>query len=108
MDRTARIRQLNDAFRQTFTGGQVVMTTGVDALPESDKQAVLAKVRAFDAFDGDNDPHREHDFAVVDHDGETYFAKIDYYAPDLCGGSNDPADPGKTVRVLTVMRADEY
>ena len=62
----------------------------------------------FDKFDSDNDPHREHDFGSFEIDGETYFFKIDYYALDMDGGSEDPADPEKTTRVLTIMRADEY
>ena len=51
---------------------------------------------------------REHDFGNFEVEGENYFFKIDYYSPDLEGGSEDPADPKKTTRVLTVMRADEY
>ena len=108
MDKTARIRQLNDAFRRTFTGGRVVLTAGVDALSENEKAAVLSKVRTFADFNSDNDPHGEHDFVSLDHDGVKYFAKIDYYALDMQHGSEDPADPSQTVRVLTVMRADEY
>jgi hypothetical protein len=108
MDKSARIRQLNDAFRKTFIGGQVMMTAGVNALPDTVKAAVLTKVRIFDAFNGDNDPHGEHDFVSFDHDGTKYFAKMDYYDPDMCHGSEEPADASKTVRVLTVMRADEY
>jgi hypothetical protein len=103
-----RVRQLNDAFRITFAGGTVVLTAGVDELPADIKGAVLSKVRTFDDFDKDNDPHGEHDFVNFEHDGTTYFAKIDYYAPDMQGGSEDPADPKKTTRVLTIMRADEY
>ena len=40
--------------------------------------------------------------------GERYFFKIDYYDLTLEFRSDDPADPTKTTRVLTLMRADEY
>jgi hypothetical protein len=108
MDKTARIRELNDAFRRTFGGGRVMMTAGVNALPDADKATVLAKVRNHGLFDRGNDPFGEHDFVAFEHDGERYFAKIDYYAPDMRHGSEDPSDPSETVRVLTIMRADEY
>lgn len=108
MNASVRIRELNDAFRRTFVGGKVMLTAGVDALPDDDKSAVIEKVRRFDSFNTDIDPYGEHDFAVVEHGGEKYFAKTDYYAPDLLHGSDDPTDPAMTVRVLTIMRADEY
>jgi hypothetical protein len=103
-----RIRVLNDNFRTMFVGGQIVMTQGVAELPIDTKARVLLAVQSFDKFTEDNDPHREHDFGSVDIEGETYFFKIDYYALDMDGGSEDPADPEKTTRVLTIMRADEY
>ena len=102
------IRVLNDNFRSTFIGGQVVMTAGVNALPVDTKARVLLAVQSFDTFTEDNDPHHEHDFGSFEIEGETYFFKIDYYALDMDGGSEDPADPEKTTRVLTIMRADEY
>ncbi len=108
MDKTARIRELNDEFRRTFVGGRVMLTAGVNALPDADKATVISKLRTFDAFNGDNDPHGEHDFVSVEHEGVKYFGKMDYYASDMQSGSEDPADPLQTVRVLTVMRADEY
>jgi hypothetical protein len=103
-----RVRLLNDNFRTTFIGGQVVMTQGVSELPLDVKARALIAVRSFDRFTSDNDPHREHDFGSFEIEGETYFFKIDYYALDMDGGSEDPADPEKTTRVLTIMRADEY
>jgi hypothetical protein len=105
---TARIRRLNDVLRTTFTGGKVVMTDGVAALRENDLAQLLANVRSFDEFTNDNDPHGEHDFGSILLAGQTYFFKVDYYAPDMERGSEDPADPAKTTRVLTIMRADEY
>ncbi len=107
-DNAHRIQVLNDNFRSTFVGGRVVMTQGVDALPLDTKARVVLAVQSFDKFTADNDPHREHDFGSLEIQGETYFFKIDYYALDMIGGSEDPADPEKTTRVLTIMRADEY
>jgi hypothetical protein len=65
-------------------------------------------VRRFSEFGPDNDPHGEHDFGVFEHDGHRFFFKIDYYDPDLRFGSEDPTDPEKTTRVLTIMLAEEY
>ncbi len=106
--RRTKIRALNDAFRKTFSGGRVVMTAGANALPGEEQQAVFRKIRAFDAFDDGNDPWGEHDFVSVEHAGEKFFAKIDYYDLRLSGHSEDAADPAKTCRVLTIMLADEY
>ena len=76
-----RIRVLNDNFRSTFVGGQVVMTAGVNALPLDTKARVLLAVQSFSNFTKDNDPHGEHDFGSFEIEGETYFLKIDYYDP---------------------------
>jgi hypothetical protein len=103
-----KIAFLNDGLRRTFARGKVVMTAGVAALPEEMLVRVLERVRHFDEFTKDNDPHGEHDFGSFDVAGVTYFFKVDYYSPDMEGGSEDPADPEKTTRVLTIMRADEY
>ena len=107
-DRTRRIRELNDALRRTFTGGKVVMTAGVNALPPETLANVLQGVRTFDAFDDSNDPHREHDFGSFESAGQTLFWKIDYYDRTLTFGSDDPSDPERTTRVLTIMLAEEY
>jgi hypothetical protein len=41
-------------------------------------------------------------------DGQTFFWKIDYCTPTLDDGSEDPSDPTKATRVLTIICADEY
>ncbi len=108
IDNVRRTRLLNDNFRSTFVGGQVVMTQGVNALPIDTTARELLAVQSFSNFTKDNDPHGEHDFGSFEIEGEAYFFKVDYYALDLNGGSEDPADPSVTTRVLTIMRGDEY
>ena len=107
-DRTARIRALNDALRSTFEGGRVLVTSGVSALGTEAVTAVLDRVRTFTDFTEENDPNGEHDFGAFEIDGNRFFFKIDYYDPTMDGGSEDPSDPKKTTRVLTIMLALEY
>lgn len=107
-DRTERIRELNDILRTTFAGGRIMMTQGVQALPEATVAEALAQLRAFSTFTSDNDPHREHDFGSFEVKGNKFFFKVDYYDQHMMSGSDDPSDPTKTTRVLTIMLAEEY
>jgi len=108
MDKADRIRTLNDAFRRDPRDGGVMFTSGVRQLPATKQATLLLTVRTFDGFTPEDDPYDEHDFAAVTLDGERYLWKIDYFDLDLRHRSPDPSDPSFTVRVLTVMRADEY
>jgi len=113
MANTAKIRELNDAFRKGERPdiGRIMLTSGVRELaaawPLGD-MAIYIKVQTFDAFTDDNDPHGEHDFGSFEFAGVTCFWKLDYYNLSMEAGSEDPADETKTTRVLTIMRADEY
>src|SRR5262249_5522643 len=105
---SARVRVLNDNFRATFLGGQVVMSAGVADLPMGTRAQVVVNVQNFSDFNEGNDPFGEHDFGSLEVAGETFFWKIDYYNNNMSGGSEDPSDPERTTRVLTIMFAGEY
>lgn len=102
------IRDLNDAFRRTGQGGKVVATKGIMALPEAIIAVIVLEVSHFDAFTDENDPHNEHDIGSFYVREQKILWKIDYYGPDMRYGSDDPGDPTKTRRVLTVMLEEEY
>ena len=104
----AKIRELNDRFRTTMTGGRVMLTARVVALPSDVRAMVIRRVATFTEFTRDNDPHAEHDFGSFGLAGRKFFFKIDYYNSTMTYGSEDPADPAKTTRVLTIMLAEEY
>jgi hypothetical protein len=111
--RSAEIRALNDAFRKGERPdlGRIMVTRGVQELVAAWPMGIVPvydKVKSFDAFDDGNDPHHEHDFGSFEHAGATLFWKIDYYGKDLESGSEDPAHPKVTTRVLTIMLAEEY
>jgi len=85
-----------------------LLTSGVQSFGEPFVAMAILAVRSFDRFTQDNDPYGERDFGSFDLRGQKLFWKIDYYDLTLTSGSEDPCDPAKTQRVLTVMLASEY
>ena len=109
LPRPERIARLNDLLRQGHApNGKIMSTAGMQARGDVFVSNALREVANFHQFGEDNDPHQEHDFGSFEIDGAKLFFKIDYYAPDLKQGSEDPTDPQKTTRVLTIMLAEEY
>ena len=108
--RTRSIRALNDTLRQTgpTMNDRSLVTIGVTEKGQAFLDQVVKLVAAFSDFTPDNDPNGEHDFGIIEVDDQTVYFKIDYYTPDLQGGSLDPAEQACTARVLTIMLASEY
>ena len=84
------------------------MTDGIAALGTETVGQIFAAIGAFTDFNPDNDPWGEHDCARLEVNGHWVIWKVDYYDRSRRIHSPDPADPKVTVRVLTVMLADEY
>lgn len=102
------IATLNDTFRKTFTGGQVLLTAGIDSISSEDKANIVSLVQNFDNFTPDNNPYSENDFGSFDYKDEKILWKIDYYDLNNQYMSENPANPDITNRVLTIMLAEEY
>jgi hypothetical protein len=104
------IRRLNDALRTSggsSAHGQWFVTIGVrECGPMFVALACLA-VAGFNRFSEANDPYGEHDFGAFTLWEKRLNWKIDYYDLDLAGASPNPADPAITVRVLTLMLAED-
>ena len=113
-ENVTKIRELNDRYRKGDQNvpGKTLLTSGVQALVDDGVGLKLTElmqfIHGFDDFDQNNDPHGEHDFGSLEFENDTVFWKLDYYAPDLEHGSEDPSDTEQTIRVLTIMLASEY
>jgi hypothetical protein len=94
--------------RVVFESSTTISARRFSELPLDLKARAILAVQSFAAFDADNDPHQQHDFGDFEIAGEKYFFKIDYYNNDMSAGSEDPADPDVTTRVLTIMHVSEY
>ena len=115
-----QMQMRNDIFRKAVlsrpqTRGKVAFTQGVRALPKDVFQQVINEIKTYSDFPAGNDPHKEHDFGVVQLEGHPkVYWKIDYFENANCDmpeneewGENE-SDFLTAYRLMTVMLAEEY
>ena len=119
----AKIRMQNDLIRKSLTDigkmqnvkqlclqFQLVWTSQVDSLlmASGKMDTVLNAIACYDGFDDESDPYCEHEFGVVEVEGQTLYFKFDYYNQYMDAAAYDPSDHTNTIRVLTIMLSSEY
>lgn len=102
------IQTLNDNFWKSLLCGRVMLTRGIYSKGQACINEILQAVRTFNNFNKHNDPYNENDYGSFEYGGEKIMWKIDYYDRNLQYYSENPADINKTIRVMTVMLAEEY
>jgi hypothetical protein len=109
MKRIEQIAALNDLARTAMgVASRVTQTDGIRALSSADQSTIRERVETFCDFNEDNNPWGERDFGTFMHNDDKIMWKIDYFDKALEFHSDDPVDPHKTTRVLTIMLAEEY
>jgi uncharacterized protein DUF3768 len=103
MDHRATIIALNDRLRTSFRGGRVQMTKSVYELDDRLRGRAISVLARYDKFH----PDSEHDWGTFIFAGFSFEWRIEYRAKDGTGISPDPADPDKTLRVLTLYAIDD-
>ena len=112
--RTERIAELNDRCRlgldpqakhMLSRGCLAAFASGFTAEGIAAIAELLESTRVYEFEPGDG---RERDFGSFDFRGQRICFKIDYYDLALEFGSEDPADPSITTRVMTVMLTSDH
>ncbi len=115
-----QIARYNDLVRKSLVGAderktlqevgvrhEVLMTAGIKHYVKNIVGLTQA-IAGFHHFNEENDPYEEHDFFRFMFEDIWIIVKFSYYALDMEHGSEDPADLTKTVRVMMIMKSDEY
>lgn len=107
-----KIIRLNDELRTTFKGqgGRVVFTDGFRALPDEQRMELLRRIRDLRRFDPLRDVDGLHETATVRVGEQAAVFRIDYFEHHNAFahfGSEDPADPARTERILCIMLPEE-
>lgn len=110
LSHTEKIRELNKAFwKEPHLHGRLMFSRYVADRGGLFGMKCINALAKYDGWNEDNDSYGEADFCVLTIDGEKVFAKLDYYDKhDQNYGSENPADPAKTLRVAVVMMPEEY
>lgn len=106
--RAETIARLNDQLRKTGAGGTVMVTQNVRNITGFDPAALAATLATYQDFDPHGDPHGERDFGTMTLWGYDLIWKVDYYDKGVNYGSDDPANPEITHRVLNVLLATDW
>ena len=107
-EQSVKIRDLNDNLRRSFSGGKIMLTAGIDNLPQDIQASIFKAIQKFDDFSEDCDPYGTHEFGSVEVDSTKVWFKIDTYDLNLEYHSPDAADPTVTKRVMTILLPEEY
>lgn len=109
LDQKYQISKLNDHFRANIRQGeQLTITPGIANLPQKDVIEILTSVQTYNDFSLANDPYGEHNFGRIIYNDNIIYWKIDYLDTNMEVGSEDPSDPIKTNRVMTLMLSHEW
>ena len=115
----AAIAAQNDAFRKLAclgvppdrpVQGRMHVTRSLMEAGESFMAEAVKATGEFETFEPENDPEGWHDFGAVTIRGETVFWTLDLYEADsdFRHGAEDPGNPDTTMRVLTIMMAQDW
>lgn len=88
--------------------GTVVGTSGVRDRGRDFVTGAILATAVYTEFSEDNDPRGTRDFGTVTVQGDKLYWKIDTYDADREYGFDDPSDPARTHRVLTLLFPSEY
>jgi len=113
VDRIEVIALLNDRARMGLDPtARIVFTRNcLAAFCEPDSiGAVLVQAELMAAFRrcSFREDSPERDFASIEYRGQKVWLKVDYYDGALEFGSEDPADPSVTTRVLTILLPSDF
>ena len=111
----AEIARQNDLFRLGLVEGMPAgikgharMTAGIANRGPVFQSLCVVAVATFSDFTEDNDPYGDHSFAVLTVSGVSIYFKIDLYDETGTFGSEEPANPDRTTRALTILLSSEY
>ena len=113
LDRTETIARLNDRARLGFdrSARTVITRNCLAAFGDiAGTQAIVNQARLLAAMRrcrfAPDSPER--DLGEFEFGGQTVWVKVDYYDADCAYGSEDPADPAVTTRVVTILLPADY